>query len=185
MAESVCPWWAGYLLASPIRKLMQDPEKLLHPHVKPGMRALDAGCAMGFFSLPMARIAGTSGRVVCVDLQEKMINSLKRRATRAGLVGRMEFRVCSPGSLMIDDLAGSIDFALAFAVVHETPDPGKFFAEIGNALRKGGHLLLAEPAGHVSADAFQKTLSLARNSGFHTGELPAVWKSYSCVLIKD
>ena len=39
---------------------------------------IDAGCAMGFYSLPMARMVGSGGRVICVDLQEKMVRSCSR-----------------------------------------------------------------------------------------------------------
>ena len=76
MADRVCPWWLGYLLASPIRKLVYDPRSILGAYVKPGMTALDIGCAMGFFSLPLARLAGPRGKIICVDLQEKMLQLL-------------------------------------------------------------------------------------------------------------
>ena len=104
MAERVCPWWLGYLLASPIRRWFEKPEEVLGPHLKSGATALDVGCAMGFFSLPMAEIVGPSGRVLCVDLQERMIRSLRKRASRAGLSDRIETRVCSTSSLDIGDL---------------------------------------------------------------------------------
>ncbi|MEA1968069.1 MAG: hypothetical protein U9N77_07605 [Thermodesulfobacteriota bacterium] len=65
--------WVGHLLASPIRKLLQNPEKILSPHIKPGMTVLDIGCAMVFFSLPMAWMTGPDGKVVCMDIQEKRV----------------------------------------------------------------------------------------------------------------
>ena len=52
MAEDVCPVWVAYLLASPLRKLLQNPERILAPCVHEGMTVVDIGCAMGFFSLP-------------------------------------------------------------------------------------------------------------------------------------
>ncbi len=42
------------------------------------MNVLDVGCRMGFFSLPVARMVGETGRVVSVDLQARMINGLIR-----------------------------------------------------------------------------------------------------------
>ena len=69
----VCPWWVGYLIASPLRKLGENPDTILAPLVEPGMTTVDIGCAMGFFSLPLARMVGGSGRVVCVDVQERML----------------------------------------------------------------------------------------------------------------
>jgi 2-polyprenyl-3-methyl-5-hydroxy-6-metoxy-1,4-benzoquinol methylase len=54
MAEHVCPYWAGYFLANRLRKLLQNPYKILAPYVRPNMTVLDVGSAMGFFSLPLA-----------------------------------------------------------------------------------------------------------------------------------
>jgi hypothetical protein len=42
MAYRVCPWWIGYLLASPLRCwLGQDPIKILSPYVREGMTVLE------------------------------------------------------------------------------------------------------------------------------------------------
>lgn len=109
MAEHVCPWWIGYILLSPLRRLSQNPLKILAPHVKPGMVALDVGCAMGFFSLDMAEMVGPEGKVVCVDLQPKMIKALVRRATKAGLKDRIDHRVCDKNGLGLEDLGEKVD----------------------------------------------------------------------------
>ena len=87
MANRVCPWWIGYLLASPLRRwLGQDPAKILSPYVREAMTVLEPGPGMGFFTIPLARLVGPSGRVIAVDLQPKMIESLKRRASKAGVL---------------------------------------------------------------------------------------------------
>lgn len=184
MKGHVCPWWVGYVLANPVRRLLQDPERILRPYVDRGTKALDIGAGMGFFSLPMARLAGDAGRVVCVDRQEKMIAGLNRRAAKAGLAGRIDARVCSPHSLKIDDLAGTLDFALAFATVHEVPDKDRLFAEIKAALRPGGRLLLCEPVGHVTRDQFAVTVALADQAGFDVSAGPRVLFSHCALLTK-
>ena len=87
MSNRVCPWWLGSLLASPVRRWMQgDPVEILKPFVREGMTVLEPGPGMGFFTIPLARLVGASGRVVAVDLQPKMIAGLKRRAAKAYLV---------------------------------------------------------------------------------------------------
>ena len=58
MAERVCPWWVGYLLASPVRRLLENPEAVIAPHLSSGATAMDVGSGMGFFSLPMAERVG-------------------------------------------------------------------------------------------------------------------------------
>jgi ubiquinone/menaquinone biosynthesis C-methylase UbiE len=185
MSKRVCPWWLGYLLVNPLRKLYYNPETILKPYIHEGMTVLEVGSGMGFFTLPLARLVGESGRVVCVDLQEKMIRGVKKRATTAGLIDRIELRVCTPTSLGIDDLAETIDFALVFAVVHEVPDAKQFLSEIQRSLRKGGSLLFSEPAGHVSREAFEGTLATAQNLGFRVADSPKIRGSHSSLWVKD
>ena len=146
MYGRVCPWWLGYLLASPLRRWFDNPTRLLAPYVRDGMTVLEPGPGMGFFTLELARLVGPSGRVVAPEIQPRMIAGLKRRAARAELADRVEARNASRDSLGVDDLAGKVDFALAYAVVHEIPDTARFFKETAAALKPGGRLLLAEPA---------------------------------------
>ena len=108
MAEHICPVWVGYLLASPVRKIFQNPEKMLTPYIQSGMMVVDVGCAMGFFSLPMARMVGRGGRVISVDVQEAMLKSLERRAQKVNLSDRITLRLCGYDRLDLDDLKAKI-----------------------------------------------------------------------------
>ena len=184
MQKHVCPWYIGYVLASPLRRLFQSPEKIVSPYVKRGMNVLEVGPGMGFFSLPMARLVGDAGRIFTVDLQEKMLQNLKRRAVKANLLGRIETRLCNEYSLQISDLADSIDFALAFAVVHEVLDQKHLFKEMSNSLKKGGLFLISEPKGHVTKEEFEDTLSIAQSYGMEKMDSPGIRRSYSAVMKK-
>jgi len=170
---------------NPLRKLVHKPENILKPYINEGMTVLEVGSGMGFFTLPMARLVGASGHVVCVDLQERMIRAVKKRAGKAGLINRIELRVCTPASLCIDDLAEKVDFALLFAVVHEVPEARQFLSEIQRSLRKGGLLLFSEPAGHVSKEAFAGTLSIAEMLGFRIAGSPKIRSSRSSLWVKN
>lgn len=180
----VCPVWMGYLLASPLRKLFQSPKKILRPYSKEGMKVLDIGCAMGFFSLPLAKMVGSRGKVICVDLQEKMIKALEKRAHKAGLQDRIETRICNQNSLGLGDLNEEIDFALAFAVAHEVPDTNNFFSDIYKVAKFSGKLLLSEPKVHVSENNFNTSVSVAEKNGFCVIERPRIGYSYSILLEK-
>jgi ubiquinone/menaquinone biosynthesis C-methylase UbiE len=162
----VCPWWLGYLLVSPLRRFLYNPEELLMPYVKEGMNVLDIGCGMGFFSLPIARMVGETGKVVCIDLQERMIKGLIRRAKKSGLADRIDARTCPKNSLEVNDIAGKIDFALAFALVHEVPDKERLFSEIYDTLNNNGKFLIVEPKGHISKKDFEKTVFTAKSKSF-------------------
>ncbi len=184
MAEKVCPVWVGYLLSNPVRKLFQNPKNILSPYVEEGMKVLDIGCAMGFFSLPLAQLVGPNGKVVCVDLQEKMIKSLEKRAHKAGLGDRIETRLCCQDSLGLDNLREEVDFALAFAVIHEVPDASRLFSEIHRTLKPRAIALVAEPKGHVSAEDFEMYVSIAKQSCFEPVERPTISYSLSVLISK-
>lgn len=184
MSKRVCPYWAGFWLASPLRRFIHDPVKILSPFVKTGMTVMDVGPAMGFFSLPLAELVGPDGKVICVDVQEKMLLSLERRARAAKLAYRIVTRVCEPESLRVDDLAGSVDFVLAFAVVHEVVDVPNFFAEVCKTLKPGALCLLAEPRGHVTARDFAGTLAVAAENGLIKAGNPKIAWSHTALLKK-
>jgi len=184
MAKRLCPVWVGYLLINPLRTLMQNPEKILGPYVAAGMKILDIGCGMGFFSLPLARIVSSHGKVVCVDVQEKMLKTLKKRAEKAGLTDRIETRVCHRDSLDLDDFNEEIDFVLAFAVIHEVSYVHRFFSDVCKVLKPTGKFLIVEPKGHVSGKDFEKTISIAKRRGFILSKYPKVWRSRTVLLEK-
>ena len=167
MAQSVCPVWVGHILACPLRKLFQNPKKILGTYIQEGMKVLDIGCAMGFFSLPLAEMVGSNGKVICVDIQEKMIRSLEKQARKKGLFDRIETRLCQNDSLGLEGIEEEIDFVLASAVVHEVPDASNLFSEIYKVIKPSGQLLVLEPKGHVTGRDFETTVSIAEKSGFH------------------
>ena len=181
MPHRVCPWWLGYFLASRLRRFFFDPAPVVEPYVRPGMTVLEPGPGMGFFTLELARLVGPSGRVVAVDLQPRMIEGLKRRAAKAGLLDRIDARLAKPDTLGVDWLGA--DFALAFAVVHEVPSPGPFFAQVAAALKPGALLLMAEPKGHVKPAEVEKELEAATASGFIIAGHPSI-RSSQAVLLK-
>ena len=86
MAERVCPWWLGYLFACPMRRWWQKPEELLAPYLREGMTVLEPGPGMGFFTLPMSRMIGPAGRIVVIDIQAKMLESLRRTSIEGGYI---------------------------------------------------------------------------------------------------
>ncbi|WP_300673647.1 class I SAM-dependent methyltransferase [Desulfoluna sp.] len=184
MNESVCPVWVGYLLLNPLRKKLQNPEHLLTPYVKPGMRVGDIGCAMGFFSIPMAELVGDTGQVVCVDIQERMLKKLKKRAVKARVNNVMDYRICSRTSLHLATPGQPYDFILASAVVHEVPDASLLFTEIFQELKPGGRLLLAEPAGHVSQATFDREVVIAETCGFRVMKTLEIRRTLGVVFEK-
>ena len=88
MSHKVCPWWIGYFLASPLRRLVHNPTTILHPFVTEGMIVFEPGPGMGYFTLELAQLVGLQGRVVAIDVPPTMLLELRRRAGKAGLLDR-------------------------------------------------------------------------------------------------
>ena len=187
MAHRVCPWWIGYFLASPLRRWLEirDPETFLGTYVKPGMTVLEPGPGMGFFTLPMAKLVGSSGRVIVADIQPQMLHVLRTRAEKAGVLPRIEIRLVGTDSLGVADLENKVDFALAWAMVHELPSADNFFAEIAATLKRSGSLLFGEPSGHVDQAQFAKELEAARFAGLTEIQRVEVRRTTTVLLSKQ
>jgi SAM-dependent methyltransferase len=76
------------------------------------------------------------------------------------------------------------DFFLAFAMVHEVPDPLRFFEQAYDSLKIGGKLLFAEPRGHVSRELFERELGLAVVAGFKVRNRVTIRWSWGALLAK-
>lgn len=185
MGHRVCPWWLGYFLISPLRRLLLNPNQVLRPFVREGMTVLEPGPGMGFLTLPLARMVGSAGRVIALDVQPKMIRKLQRRLAKAGLESRVDVRLVAPDSMGISDLQDKVDFTLAFAVLHEMPSAAQFFAEAAAASKPGAQLLLVEPAGHVKDEAFEGELRDAAQSAFQVVDHPHIGRSHAALLQKN
>jgi ubiquinone/menaquinone biosynthesis C-methylase UbiE len=184
MAHDICPWWHGYFLASPIRRLRHNPRAILKGSVTRGMTVLEPGPGMGFFTMELARLVGPTGKVVAVDVQDQMLKRLDKKLQRAGTKKQADLRLAGAKDLGVGDLKGKVDFALAFAMVHEVPDAGALFRDIHASLKAGGKLLLSEPAGHVSANAFGASVTLALKAGFVPVAEPSIRSMRSVMLQK-
>jgi ubiquinone/menaquinone biosynthesis C-methylase UbiE len=179
--QHTCPWWLIFTFDNPLRQRIHDPQQILGAYVNPGDIALDAGCGMGYFTLTLAWLVGGDGRVIAADLQEKMLSGLQRRAERAGLLGRIQLQRSAPDRIGV---AGPIDFALAFWMVHEVRQPEPFLREIHAVLKHGGRLLIVEPKLHVPAKSFERTVGLAQSLGFTVVDRPHVRVSRAVLFHK-
>ena len=179
--QPTCPWWFLFTFDNPLRKLYQDPERILAPFIKEGDLVADLGCGMGYFSLPLARLVGEDGKVTAVDLQPQMLVGLKRRADRAGLQDRIHLHQCAQEKIGVN---GPMDFVLAFWMVHEVHDSRSFLEQIWKMLRNGGFVMIAEPFIHVGKIRFQQLYDEVVDIGYSIMEAPAIGFSRSILAKK-
>ena len=104
---------------NPFRRLLLPARRLTKPFVAKGQTAADLGCGPGYYTLALAEYVGPEGRVYAVDVDEKPVRALERKARERGF-GNIEARVSSASDLsFIGDV--SVDFVLANGLL---PRPG-------------------------------------------------------------
>ena len=177
----VCPVELAGSLDNRFRRLFQNPQKILKPYVSPRMTVMDMGCGPGYFTLDMARMAGPEGHVIAADLQQGMLDKVKAKIAGTELEQRIALKLCGTGSLA---QPGSVDFVLAFYMVHEVPEVLPFFEDIAEALKPGGMLLMVEPPFHVSKKKYQANLEAARSAGLVLLKEPRCWPDKAALLQK-
>ena len=166
--NQVCSHHHSYALDNLFRRLIQSPKKIIGPYLTRGNTAIDLGCGPGFFTIPMAELVGSSGRVIAVDLQEEMLAKVRGKlaSTKRGqsMTARITLHQCSEQEIGLDESVKA-DFILACYMVHETPDHYRFFQQVNRLLKPTGTFLVIEPPFHVSKKDFAKMLSIAEQTG--------------------
>ena len=117
-------------LMSEERKQWHNPETILkYAGATKGMTMADLGSGPGFFTIPMAQIAGEKGLVYAVDSDQNMLDSLKENIAKSKanprIINIVNSDVCNTG---IPE--ESVDLVLFANVLHEVDDRKAFFQEV-------------------------------------------------------
>jgi ubiquinone/menaquinone biosynthesis C-methylase UbiE len=177
--KHVCPRWLCFTFDNVFRKLLHDPYKILQTYIKEGDTVLDVGPGIGYFTIPLAKMVGDSGRVIAADIQQKMLSAIKKRAKQQDVEGRIILQLSSSDSLGVDI---KVDFILAFWMVHEVPDKPLFLAQLRSLLKDDGRFLLVEPKFHVTKRKFTASVRLALKAGFALDDSPQISLSKSALF---
>lgn len=142
LAEPMSHLGASWLVR-PERELQENASRALKQlELRPGMKVCDLGCGNGYWTLPLARAVGPTGRVYAVDIQPEMLQQLKAALGRARL-GNVE-----PILGDVDDprLPENVllDLVLMVDVYHEFSHPQSMLWAIRNSLAPEGVVALLE-----------------------------------------
>lgn len=160
--SDVCGLDHAKWLDNGLRRFIHNPRRLFSQYVKPGYTVLDIGCGPGTFTLDLANMAGSRGKVIAIDLQQGMLDMTRKKIESAGMSDRVQYHQCSQDIIGLDVKA---NFILTFYMVHETPDPIRFIDQVSALLANGGYYYLSEPCFHVSKKQYDEMLAQCRLRG--------------------
>jgi arsenite methyltransferase len=109
--------------------------------IQPGEQVVDIGCGAGIDSLIAARMVGSSGQVIGVDMTPAMLNKARRAADEAGLNNAI-FRQGYGEELPIDD--GWADVVISNGVLNLMPDKTAGLQEMARVLKPNGRLQIGD-----------------------------------------
>jgi ubiquinone/menaquinone biosynthesis C-methylase UbiE len=160
-----CPVWMKGLLDTPFSRGMSSRTRktVQRLHTGPGMKVLDAGCGPGRVTIPVAEIAGPSGEVTGIDIQEGMLTEAQRRADKVHLTNIRLLRI-GAGQGMLERTY--YDRALLVTVLGEIPGREAAIKEIFDALKPGGVLLVEETVADPHFQSRSTVRRLAGEAGF-------------------
>lgn len=140
MGAAGIPW-----LERETRQSEEDIKSLVDAlGLKPGMVVADVGAGSGVLSIKMAQKLGKGGKVVALDIQEKMLKALARK-TKKQNIKNIILKQNSIKSMKLP--ANSIDLALMVDVYHEFSHPHEMLKSLFTCLKPGGRIALVEYRG--------------------------------------
>ena len=132
---------AKWLIRQEREKEESTKEMIKALQLKEGMTVADVGCGNGYHSLVMAKLVGDRGKVLCVDIQQKMLDLLKQRAKKEN-ISNYELIKGKYTDPMLPK--GKVDLILLVDAYHEFTDPGNMLKKMRESLSGNGVLVLVE-----------------------------------------
>lgn len=175
----ICPVEKAGALDSKIRRWIQNPSRLLKPHIKAGMTVLDLGCGPGFFTLEMARLVQPYGKVIAADMQLGMLEQLQQKIHDTPYQDVIHMQQTASNDIRVEE---PVDFVLAFYMVHEVKDKKQLFRQLKDIVHHRGSILMVEPKFHVTGNQFKSTISNANEAGFRVIAEPKLGFSRAVLL---
>jgi len=116
---------------------------------------LDFGCGVGHYTIPAARIVGSTGSVYAVDKERQAVDELKQKAKANNLKNVKVMK--ASGQIEIDFESESIDVVLFYDVLHYLGrnDRKKLYREAFRILKQSG-LLSVYPKHTLEDDPIQE-----------------------------
>ena len=110
-------------------------------NLQPGGTAADVGCGDGFYTIPLARSLGPSGKLYAEDISDEALIKLKEHLAKEGLQNVEVIKGAVDDPKLPE---GQLDAALIANAYHEMTEHQTMLRHIRAALKSGGTLVLME-----------------------------------------
>jgi len=110
-------------------------------HIRGNEVVLDIGAGTGRFSLAIAKQLST-GKVICLDLSEEMLQHLKRKAEKKGLKDRIQILKGEASASGLEN--ESVDLVMSNSVFHELSSPEAVLTEMLRVLKPSGWVMITD-----------------------------------------
>ena len=129
-------------LDRPERAEEEHPETVMDAmELRGGEVVADLGAGSGYFTFRIAAKVGRTGKVLAVDIQDEMLETLRRRGAALGVINVEEVE----GSETDPKLpASGVDIVLMVDVYHELAYPFEVMTKVREALKPGGRVIFVE-----------------------------------------
>jgi precorrin-6B methylase 2 len=129
-------------LERPERETEEQPQLVIDAlDIKPGQTIADLGAGSGYFSFRIAPLVGPTGKVLAIDIEPTMLDTIAQRASREHVTNITTVR----SSARDPNLAPhSVDLLFMVDVYHELEYPYEVMTKVRAALKPGGRVALVE-----------------------------------------
>ena len=158
---SACPYSQRFWVEAPHPFITRERLwSVLEP--SSGERVLEVGPGTGYYSLPVARWVGPSGRLDVLDIQQEMLDHTLRRAAEEGIANISAARADAREMPYPDD---SFDAAFLVTVLGEIPDQEAALRELRRVVKPGGRIVVGELFGDPHMVTFRALKHRAAAAG--------------------
>lgn len=124
------------------RNEWQQPERVIQSlQIKPGNHVADLGSGGGYFTFPLAKAVGPSGKVYAVDIDRDMTDLVAKQAKEKN-VNNIEVILAKPDDPLLP-VAG-IDLIFTVDTYHHIGDRVSYLAALRKYLRPNGRVAIID-----------------------------------------
>ena len=171
------PGFMTRLIDNPIRrKFIQKPETIAERmKLESGMTVLEIGPGKGSYTKAIAKSILPYGKVYAIDIQESVLNRLKKRIEKEGITNIIP-KIDDAYNLSFKD--ESVDCVLLIACLPEIPDPIRALKEFRRVLKPNGLISLSELLPDPDYPRRKTEKRWAEEAGFELDEQFGNWFVY-------